>query len=340
MLVTLEQALDSQRDLAALCADRELKTKEIHRGNAFYGSDWVLKRFAGLPGRYPLKMVVPHGPYFSEDHVWEPERDAELPIVLCFPEYRVNAYRKVTNKVIVPSTSPFVYLTKMIAKPLSRERRGTIFFPAHSTHWITASMDFEALADDLLNLGREYHPIRVCIYWRDFNLGHHRAFVDRGFEIVSAGHMYDPSFMSRLYHLFSVHRYAASNEQGSQIYYSLAAGCSFFFHGSVSVELLAEESVLKRDGAVPSPSRVARLRAAFCEPTPVASREQLAIASQYLGMEHMRSSRELRKLILLAEALDKTRVVVRDPGRGHSIALPPFFRRGLRKLGRVRQRAM
>ena len=44
---TLEQVLAEQNDLDHLCSDRPLMSREIFAGNAYYGMDLILKRYAG-----------------------------------------------------------------------------------------------------------------------------------------------------------------------------------------------------------------------------------------------------------------------------------------------------
>ena len=150
-MLTLEETLTSQSDLSQLCADRPLETDEIFCGNAFYGNDSILKAYAGLPRSYALKGVVPHGPAdFSEDYVWEGERAAPLPAVWCYPPYRERAYVSRTNKKVILSASPFVYVVEMLKNQPRPTRRGTIYFPAHSTHWNTSHMDFDRLAEELV----------------------------------------------------------------------------------------------------------------------------------------------------------------------------------------------
>jgi len=86
----------------------------------------------------------------------------------------------------------------------------------------------ERLADELVKLPEKFQPVSVCIFWRDYNLGHHRPFAARGLKIVSAGHMFDPFFLWRLYALCRPNKYSSGNGIGSYIWYSMAAGCQYF----------------------------------------------------------------------------------------------------------------
>jgi hypothetical protein len=325
--LTLEETLAEQENLAWLCADRPEKTEELFNGSAFYGMARILKEYAGLPTKRSLKAVIPHGLVFSPDHIWEAEIHAALPVVLCYPAYREGVYGRRTTKLVIPSASPFLYLLELLRAHRPPARQGTIFFPSHSTHNVTAQFDFEGLADALLLLGEEYQPITVCVYWRDFNLGRHVPFQERGFRVVSAGHMFDPHFLVRFYHLCSTHQYSASNSIGSNLFYSAKSGCSFFLMDGFDTTLVGEPEVLKRNTAEMPDSIHSSLHRLFCTPRVQMSREQMEAVDYFLGAEHLKSSRTLRHQLYYAELLDQTRFLPRNGGRQIRLLIPPYYRR-------------
>ena len=333
-MLTLTETLSSQNDLESLCADRPLRTREAFTPNAYYGIDRILKEYAGLPRACSLKVVVPHGVVLDENFVWEAEKKALVPGVFCYPPYREPAYWAQTGKKVFLSAAPFLYLVEMLQDQPQPARQGTIFFPQHSTHHVTAETDFEGLAEELAQLGSEYQPVTVCIYWRSFNLGHHLPFEKRGMRIVSAGHMYDPAFLYRFYHLCSLHRYASSNGLGSHMFYSLKSGCSYFHFDCVKPHLVADDLVLNRDVSKTSPAIEAALKALFRSPQPSVVAEQLDTADYYLGAEYLRSPRELRKLLLYAELLDKAHFRARGATGSTSFSIPTWYRRSGRTLQR------
>jgi len=331
-LLTLEEALASQKDLGNLCADRPLDTNEIFQPNAFYGNDSVLKRYAGLPQEYPLKVIIPHGIVFADDFVWKEEARSFLPAVWCYSSHRESAYINATRKVVIRSASPFLYAVEMLKGQPQPERRGTIFFPAHSTHYVTSQMDFEALAEELTHLGEEHQPVTVCIYWRDFNLGHHLPFQEHGFPIVSAGHIYDRAFLFRLYHLCSMHRYAASNELGSQLFYSIKSGCSYFHLDKFRSTPIAEDRLLERDTSRTAPGREADLKSLFSTPQPSTTAEQMRAVDYYLGTGYLESPQGLRSQLLHAERLDKFGFVVHNRGERARFVVPSYYWRTVMNL--------
>ncbi|WP_142684859.1 hypothetical protein [Chitinophaga polysaccharea] len=235
MYYTKEQALDEQNDLELLCKDRELKTSELCHWNAFYGLDKVLKLYAGIDIDYPLKMIIPHGIVFS-DKVSDYEKYIKIPTIFNYSQHRLPAYLKAVPKKVIKGNSPFLYVCEMLKDLPTSKRSGTLFFLSHSSHHITVKPDFSDIITKLKKLGPEFQPVKICVYWKDYHHGYHIPFEKAGFEVVSAGHMYDPKFLFRLYHLCTSFEYTSSNTIGSNLFYSLAAHCRFFYLDEVSVE--------------------------------------------------------------------------------------------------------
>lgn len=337
---TLEETLASQDDLDQLCADRPLQTSEVFAPNAFYGMDAILKMYAGLPPTYALKVLVPHGIVLDEKFVWRAERKSLLPAVLCYPSYRLPAYASSTEMIVIPAASPFLYLTALLGGQQQPKRRGTIFFPHHSTHHLAVQMDFEALAEALVHLDDQYQPLTVCIYWRDFNLGRHLAFERRGLRVVSAGHMYDPHFLFRFYHLCSMHRYAASNGLGSHIPYCLKSSCCYFHFDPVPHARVADEEILRRDTASGSRAVRARLESLLAIRRPFTTAAQIETVDYFLGADQFKSPEGLREQLRWAEGLDRFGFVRRSNAGSVSFRVPTCYLRvgrALRtKLGRAK----
>lgn len=336
-MLTLQQTLDDQCDLTGLCADRPLKTSEICKPNAYYGIDSIIKQYTGLPSSYPLKVVIPHGVHFTEYWVWDVEVKSPLPVVWCYPPYRKQAYQRAdAKKTVVLASSPFMYVVEMMKTKSMPTRKGTIFFPAHSTHWNTAHMNFDYLAEELTNINDEYKPITVCMYWRDYNLKRHIPFQERGLRIVSAGHIYDSNFLYRLYHLSSKHRYSASNAFGSHVFYSVKAGCSFFLDDKVKYTYKRDPNISKDLPELTSCDLLS-LKEHFSVPKPYITANQEKIADFYLGTIYLKSPRGLKKELLRAEILDKSGLWVLNNGVETRFTLPFFlrrFRKTLRSLVR------
>lgn len=292
MTLSFAQTMADQDDLTALCADRPERTSERFAGNDYYGSASVLKEYAELPQGEPLSVVVPHGPSLN-DHVWHCELQGDARLILCYSPYRQKVYRKLGKRTAL-CAAPFLYAMKMV-EGQPRERKGTVFFPGHSTHHVTAHQQLNRIADRLASFSDEYQPVTVFAYWRDYNLGHRQVFIDRGFRVVSTGHMYDHNFLYRLYHLCSTHKYACSNEVGTHILYAAAAGCSYFHMPDFACQHKADASVLARDGSREEDyQEVARRLGPVLSRSPSCSQDRLAIVDYYIGRLFLYSPEKLR----------------------------------------------
>lgn len=321
-MLTLDQVLEDQKDLKKLCSDtpsRPLITKEIFHPNAFYGNDLIYKEYAGLHRDYPLKIVFPHGPdVYGGNKVWTAELNTPLPVIAAYSDAQYKKYAEAIEKTRIKKrifnfASPFLYLLELIKlKGLQypdKERKGTIFFPTHSTHHIKANINSDLIAETLANLDGEYHPVTVCLYWKDYNLGRYAPYLKKGLQVVSAGHIYDPNFLFRFYHLCSLHHYSAGNSVGSYIPFSIKSGCSYF-HLDIGKYKLSELYDFKSDPAqfievsrhrnlLSSNDCNLLFRDKCYPPTP----EQIAIADKYLGIEYIKSPETLKHQIMEAESL-------------------------------------
>jgi hypothetical protein len=228
---------------------------------------------------------------------------------------------------------PFAY-AEVLAGPVQADaRHGTLFFPGHSTHRVTSSADFEGMAEALTRLGSRFQPVSVCIYWRDQQLGRHRPFVDRGLPVVSAGHMYDPDFLFRLLDLLRRHRYAASNEAGSTLVYSVIAGCRFFLLSDFAATRSGLPQDLQRDVSKRDPL-VDEIWAIFGEPSDEVTKGQKALVRALAGLDHVLTPEQLRNCFLAAERLDRFGLAYAEELGGLAWTLPPGPVRALRRAGR------
>ena len=107
-------------------------------------------------------------------------------------------------------------------------------------------------------------------------------------RIVSAGHIYDPLFLFRFYHLCSIHRYSAGTSFGSSLCYSVKSGCSFFLFDKVKVSVIADDYIRKRDCASLSSARRSTMESLFSRLRPFKTQEQLKTVDYYLAASYFK----------------------------------------------------
>lgn len=323
-MINLKEVLDDQKDLSLLCKDRQLKTNEIFLGNAFYGTDKIIKRYVGLPDDYKLRGVLPHGVSLSKEYIWKAEQDAQLPAIFFYPGYRKSIYKSETNKLSIPIASPFLYLKSLLDNKEPVKRQGTIFFPSHSSHRVTVLANYKALAEKLDSLEKPYHPITVCMYWKDYLLGHHTEFEKKGFNIVSCGHIFDPDFLYRFYYLTRTHEFASSNNIGSHLFYSMSLGCTFFLLEGLRSQHDFIGNSRETDTIDANPISV-ELYNLFCGEITKNTDKQLSLVDAYMGENNFLSPHQLKKQIKNIEKIDKFGFVFNAFKKSVYISFPRLY---------------
>lgn len=338
--ISLEEMREQQSDLVTLTADRPLKTSEIFVGNDYYGMASVLKRYAGVPSDVPLRALVPHGVYLSDSAVAIREVRAGYSAVLAYPEYRASVYAQTTRMASIPSASPYLYALQTISRPDSQKRAGTLLLPVHSTRFSEHDSDYERLADMCSELPQECLPVTVCVYFRDIQLGKHKPFIRKGYQVVTAGHIHDPAFLYRLAGLLTTHRYAAGNSLSSHVFYALASGCAYF-----DIELAMDSSdrveAMRSDLALSDTRQreVRELRRSLGVITHVPTAEQVEIAETYLGARHLCTPEGLSEQLAWCDRLDaRGRLFVSVSGDGGPVLPGPVRRLGYRSAAFLRSR--
>ena len=299
---TLEDVLEEQNDLDTLCADRDINTKEIFGINSFYGNDFIMKSYAGVDIEYPLKFIIPHGIVFGKDNYLKAELESRIPSIMCYQEDRYGGYCKriEKRKKVFRGAAPFTYIPDLIKKNTVPQRRGTIIFPSHSTRHLRAEFDYELLAEKISELDDIYHPITICAYWQDYNIGAYEVFKKKGFNLVSAGHIFDPLFLIRLYYLLSLHVYSACNQRGSHIFYSQFTGCKHFFLNTDRPIINPESEEHMKAASITPENLRKRLDELYSSPENAENDKNLLL-EKYLSPSLKKSKSALRLFILETE---------------------------------------
>ncbi len=331
-----------QDELARLCPDRALETHEIHDPNDYYGQASVLKRYAGLDDDYALRAVLEHG-VIVDERIWDYDRDQRLAWILAASKPRAKQLDRLSGKHSEPIGFGFLYARalELQRKPQAdgQARQGTIIFPCHSTHTVTSRYDHEDYATRIVNLPDELQPAAVCLYWRNYEMGNHLCYQEKGIPVFTAGHMYDRDFMLRFFDLCRNFRFAASNVIGTHFFQAVASGCHYFELPSGAIE--TEVPDLKKEGE----SRGTPLgeyheaieSSSLCDWRSIDISHQQQIVDDVLGVGSFQTPEELRKTLQRAERADLTHATRVWNGNNFALAPPAYFRRRMRFVQRIRK---
>lgn len=317
--------------IASLCHDRRLRTVEVFPPNDFYGFATVVKRFARYPFDEPIYGVVPHGVAFGLKKPWWEELKAVVPAILCAQDHYGREFTHRAGRVVIPFASPAVYAAKLTAGDVPRPREGTVFFPSHSTHRIQAEYDAQLMIAKLRALPSEMQPVTVCIYWKDYLHGKAKPYEAAGLPVVSAGHMFDPEFLIRLFGICRRFRYATSNELGSHVPFSIHGGCLFRLIAGVRVRHLGSSEALAIDVSQADQAENERLWSLFSFDRGSSYDEQAIEADDLLGTKYVMTPEEIRALLEDLARVDRWGWGDDPRGTGQS-RIPCRYRRTVRRV--------
>ena len=315
--------------------DTTLVTSEICAANDYYGQAATFKRFVGMRADRSFKFVIEHGVHL-DDVVWALDMEAPVGVILSCSPWRAAVHRQRSNKVAIPVGFGYLYAMEVVRDevgpdPAEPMRHGTIAFPVHSTHTITANFDHRDYAERLANLPDEFQPVYLCGYWKDILDGRLTAYQERGIPIVSCGHMYDPDFMLRFHDICRQFRYAVSNSIGTHLFQSVASGCRFFLMRSTRIEFDIPEQDRPHCGQFNPLFQAAEARAwqLFATPVRDITAPQRQFVGEYLGTACQRSRAEMRRLIRRSEWIDRAVPRATRMPQGQVVFAPPALARSL-----------
>ncbi len=304
-MLTLQEVVAQQRDLARLCADRSRPHSELYEQNELYGYAEILKRVAGVSPTRPVHFVIPHGVSMHGAIPWDVATDART--VYSFQREVDSQLSRHGRRAVVAGACPLVHVADEVGIPSPTQRQGTLFFPSHTIRTVDADAEYDRIADTLSALPAWMHPVRICLYWADYEKGQHAPFIERGFHVVSAGHMWDPQFAYRLAHLLGMHALAAGNTFGTHTMFALHMGCAYMHvPGTVRYRARAGlESHLVR----PNHFLLSSLKRMFAPLEAVQAADARRLADGMLGVDRRRSPESLADAIVAAERRSRLGVV-------------------------------
>lgn len=199
-------------------------TNEIQPVNDWYGHATILKKFLGLPNNYQFKFNLEHGTFLSEQ-IADVELESNLPSFVTYSPYRVDVLKKVGKNAY--AIGPFIHYAShfLNAKQLKDEKKRLgktlLFFPSHAIIGSPTKYDYAESYKKIKKISKGFDTIRVCIYWKDVLLGEHKFFQSKGLECVTAGHILDPLFLSRVKSIIYNSDLVVSNDASSTLSYSI-----------------------------------------------------------------------------------------------------------------------
>ncbi len=203
-------------------AVHNLYSKELSASNDYYGHAGAIKRYCGFDSSYQIKASVEHAFFFGKDY-WDLEVMHNLPGIITQGSIRPEMLKPYTDKTVCPigtyiQYADDSYYSEEKKKELKEKSGKTLLvFPMHSTHWVNLDYNVDEFINEIQKVSAGFDTVRVCMYWKDIIRKTHLKYKEKGFEIVSAGHIYDKNFLSRLKLIISTADHVMSNDVGSYV---------------------------------------------------------------------------------------------------------------------------
>ena len=199
----------------------------------FYGINEAVLNYLNLPKWFPLKFIayIEHGYYYFDFFFDRLQQLNGTEAYLASNSFRYNFIKNKIDSPCFVLGNPFLLHKRHFNIKLSETAKGTIIFPNHGTHHLTLKMDWEEYATFLESLPNEMKPITVCIYWKDLLNDDYLIIKNKGFNVITNGHIFDKNFIDNFYQNIKFFKYCIGSKFGSSLIYAYDLGLSVFIAG-------------------------------------------------------------------------------------------------------------
>lgn len=265
--------------------------------NNLYGNGYVIKREFN---HIDLSVTaIEHGLYIGS---LVPDRHLEDPFdsIITFSEYRKKFIETKTDKNII-TIGPYIkyahplYSQEKIDFEKKRLGKTLVVFPSHSIDCIYAKYDINQFIDYIKEFKNKFNfdNVLICLYWKDIALGIQHDYINAGFHVVSAGHSYDPYFLSRLKTIILLSDATLTNAVGTHVGYAVSLNkpiqiwdkSQVKYHPIPGNEIEAEKELTMRQGGDLDTHReaVSHIKNVFSSFNHKLSEEQKSCVKYYWG---------------------------------------------------------
>ncbi|MDR0704063.1 MAG: hypothetical protein LBF88_03665 [Planctomycetaceae bacterium] len=287
---------------------------ELRHPNYVYGYSKALKNYAGLPDIYPIKVSYSHGAILDES-IFDTQsksqiglHDYKIPVFLAWGHFERDMVKKyhTDNRVYVIGT-PFLYADNLFSDEyINNERnrlgKNLLVFPGHSNYGVEQNSNWDKLIASINKYKSDFDSIRICMFWKDIQLGLHKFYTEKGYECVCSGHTEDCNFVSRLKGLLSICDATITNQVGTHVGYSIAMDKPVRVCSPVQISDLI--SCTSEIPSYFSCSGRLLLNELFIEnENLIISNEMRDAVEPYWGLREKKTKEELRQIFFEAEQL-------------------------------------
>lgn len=195
----------------------------MYAGAGFYGIRETLLAYAKLPGFLPLPVAVQHGwlryattfeTSGNPPEIWVDSQRIASELEAFYPK----------NKIRIVG-SFYYYLMALLKNELPPVvRSGSICIPPHSSHFVSTVYSIEDFARKLNELGNEFKPITVMLYFLDMIASTIETYEKYGFKVVSNGSLFEANFLKNFVRNVHDKQHCIFSELGSGVLFAADMG--------------------------------------------------------------------------------------------------------------------
>jgi len=258
----------------------------LYPGAGFYGIREILLAYARLPSFFRLPVAVQHGwCRFATAF----EADETPPEIWVWSQRSASEFEAFyPKKKIRIIGSYYYYLMELLKNELPpAERRGSICIPPHSSSLVSNEYSVEDFARKLYELGDEYKPITIMLYYLDMKSNTIAGYEKFGFKVVTNGSLYEADFLKKFVLNVYDKQHCIYSDMGSGILFAADMGLTLI-HIDIDNSLVNKGSKYHTDKMI--------LQVKTFDENFIQSLDKSQIALE-LGKSYLLSPSELRRVI-------------------------------------------
>lgn len=230
-IFTIEQK--EKRKVYRLFGRTIFRSGEKRRG--LYDMKRILEKYTGVKTKVK-RYEIQHG-WTPLDGAMPNDLTRDIDLMLCWNKRFKDDWDKKSQVQCEIITAPFVIYRKENKIEQSKNARGTLAYPSHSTDKSKAEYNIDEYCELLRSLPDEFQPVTISLHHSDIdNYNMDKEYEKRGFKTVCASYgQGNKQFYEAFYDILKNYKYTTSNEPGSYTFYSVEMGIPFFILGTPSI---------------------------------------------------------------------------------------------------------
>jgi hypothetical protein len=208
----------------------ERKTREIYKPNEYYSFDLVIKTLLGRKHPNPLYFGIPHAVnYASIPNIGSYISNPKVATYLVHNSLgRKEARASSFAGWIDNAEHPFLIFLFLLERDgyfeNSSVEQAKLFIPFHNSGNLDKNLMkvYESTAIELREKSNSQNLPHVLLRAEDIKIGRDRPFSRLGFEVKTAGQIFDRKFLFRWVNIISNYQEIESNAIGSHLFYACA----------------------------------------------------------------------------------------------------------------------